>query len=183
MGMIYALTIRAGRSDEAEWERQRKAAHAEASLRTMLQFEEARLLEKGNYADATSYPMGVSIQDPGANTHMNKERAKRVAPDMQRMLELLFDEVENGSIAKLGVDTTMDWYTRSVALLKEHTEFELREAIDKTVKSRGVMMAESSDPADLAEKDEWVSFHCYVAQQRALRPQWFCARVKTVGCL
>ena len=38
------------------------------------------------------------------------------------MLELLFDEVEAGSITKLGVDESNDWYRRSVALLKERVE-------------------------------------------------------------
>jgi hypothetical protein len=87
----------------------------------------------------------------------NKEKSKKKkeAPDAKRMLDLLFDEVENSNITKIGVDSSMEWYKKAVVLLKERMEFELREAIDKTRKARGVMLADSNDPLVLLEMEEY----------------------------
>ena len=83
------------------------------------------------------------------------KKKKKEAPDAKRMLDLLFDEVENNNITKIGVEASTDWYKNAVALLKERMEFELREAIDKTVKARGVMLADSNDPKVLMELEEY----------------------------
>ncbi len=167
MATIYFLAIRTGRSKEADWESKRKRSYAEASLRNLLKYEEARLREEkeekeAKQAKATANP-GDEAEDGEEKKKDSEEDAekkkkdskKKEPPDAKRMLELLYDEVESGSITKLGVDARSEWYTQSVALLKERVELELREAIEKTTKARGVMMAESNDPKVLSEMDEW----------------------------
>jgi hypothetical protein len=95
-------------------------------------------------------------EDADAEGEKKKDsKKKKEAPDAKRMLDLLFDEVENSNITKLGVDSSMDWYKKAVGLLKERMEFELREAIDKTTKARGVMLADSNDPQVLLQMEEY----------------------------
>ena len=94
-------------------------------------------------------------EDADARSEKNGPKKKKEAPDAKRMLDLLFDEVENSNITRIGVDSSIDWYRRAVDLLKERMEMELREAIDKTRKARGVMLAESNDPSVLLEMEEY----------------------------
>lgn len=165
MAVIYLVAIRTSRSKEAEWESNRKRSYAEASLRNLLKYEEQRVLEeKEEKATADKCDTGsqeVAQEDAEkekkekADEIQTKDSKKKEPPDAKRMLELLYDEVESGSITKLGVDARSDWYRSAVALLKERVEIELREAIDKTIKARGVMLAESNDPTVLSEMDEW----------------------------
>ena len=174
MAAIYLLAIRTGKSKEADWESKRKRTYAEASLRNLLKYEEERLREEKEAKEAKEAKAVVdagdaSSQEPNAEEQdekkkedaeedaekIKKDSKKKEPPDAKRMLELLYDEVESGSITKLGVDARSDWYSRSVALLKERVELELREAIEKTTKARGVMMADSNDPKVLSEMDEW----------------------------
>ena len=159
MCLIYFLAIRTGTSQEAEWESKRKRSYAEASLRNLLKYEEQRVQEEKEAKEKEAQASKAAGDEPTKakkdGDEKKKDSKKKEAPDAKRMLDLLYDEVENGSITKLGVDASSEWYRSSVALLKERVELELREAIDKTTKARGVMMADSNDPKVLSEMDEW----------------------------
>lgn len=175
MGLIYFLAIRTGESQEAEWESKRKRDYAKASLQNLLKYEEERVKEEaeaktkkeaeekaakaaGTSDGAVAKPSTALAETKKTEEEKKmdgKDAKKKEAPDAKRMLELLFDEVEGGSITKLGVDESNDWYRKSVALLKQRVEIELKEAIEKTTKARGVMQADSNDPEVLAEMDEW----------------------------
>ena len=56
---------------------------------------------------------------------------KKTAPDVQKMMSLLYDEVEAGAITSIGVDKDAGWYRESVELLRARVEAELRETMDK----------------------------------------------------
>eukprot|EP01052_Picozoa_sp_SAG31_P023394 SAG31_NODE_1926_length_6892_cov_3.588105_2_plen_404_part_00 len=121
---MYFGFVRTGRSEEAEAEKRRKRTYAEASLTNVLEWEAARLKEEAR---------------PNKSGPDDKSKCdeKKKPPDVDKMLSLLFDDVEGGSITTIGVSQGAVWYRQSVALLKARIEAELREAIDGTRAATG----------------------------------------------
>lgn len=156
MGIFFA-TISTSRSKEAEWEKSRKRKYAEASLRNLLDYEKARLQEQVKAESQRRGDDSAMQVDSAPSDGMGSEEAAKPKkpPDAKRMIDLLFDEVENGNITLLGVDKNVPWYRNSVQLLKERIEAELRAAIDKTMHARKMMEVGSTDPVVLKEMDEW----------------------------
>lgn len=128
---LYFGFIRVGKSRESELEAKRKREYAEASLKNLLEYEEKRLQEEA----AAAAKLAVAGRDTQneTETHTQKqatekpaegkqgkdeEEDKKTAPDVQKMLSLLYDEVEAGAITSLGVDKDEGWYRASVDLLK-----------------------------------------------------------------
>eukprot|EP01048_Picozoa_sp_COSAG05_P011686 COSAG05_NODE_1119_length_5816_cov_7.262375_2_plen_445_part_00 len=143
---LYFGFVRVGRSKESEWEQERKRKYAEASLKNVLEYEQKRVDEEAaaeaKDEDAAEPKTGAAAKGGDA------EGDKKTAPDVQKLLSLLYDEVEAGAITKLGVNGDEEWYRASVALLKERFEFELRETIDKTRVATGIISLEQArDPA------------------------------------
>lgn len=174
---MYFGFIRTGKSKFAEWEMKRKREYAAASIKNLLEYEAQRKkdeaiakAEKDKTAEETTSPpddqpasaraVDAAKESEGASavaavTEKKSDKKKNQAPDAKRMLGLLLDDVENGSIVKLGVSASAEWYKNALQLLKERVEFELREAIDETRIARGVMKTKDNDPATLAKSEEW----------------------------
>jgi len=150
-----------GRSKESEAEQLRKRLYAEASLKNLLAYEKARLHEEEAAVAAVrgaAAPKGTTT----GSSESGDEDKKKTAPDVQKMLSLLYDEVEAGAITAIGVDRNADWYHAAVELLKDRMEAELRETIDKTRMATGVpapagsrSVTWSSTPDQLASLEEF----------------------------
>ena len=119
------------RSKEAAWEAKRKRQYAEASLKNLLEFERKRLQEE---AEAQKPAAAKAAGSSGAGTGDAGDE-KKTAPDVQKMMSLLYDEVEAGAITSIGVDKDAAWYRESVELLRARVEAELRETMDKVRKT------------------------------------------------
>ena len=156
MGIFFA-TISTARSKEAEWEKSRKRKYCEASLRNLLDYEKARLQEQADAERQQRSEDSAKVNGDATSEAQDSGDAPKPKkpPDAKRMIDLLFDEVENGNITLLGVDKNLTWYQKSVALLKERVEAELRDAIDKTMHAQKIMQVGSTDPAVLKEMDDW----------------------------
>jgi hypothetical protein len=158
---LYFGFVRMGRSKESEAEQLRKRLYAEASLKNLLAYEKARLHEEEAAVAAVrgaAAPKGTTT----GSSESGDEDKKKTAPDVQKMLSLLYDEVEAGAITAIGVDRNADWYHAAVELLKDRMEAELRETIDKTRMATGVpapagsrSVTWSSTPDQLASLEEF----------------------------
>ena len=76
------------------------------------------------------------------------------------------------------MDAKADWYRQSVSLLKERMEIELREAIDNTLKARGICAADNNDPATLAKLESWRDGDKLAEKMKLVREQLFPAMGK-----
>jgi hypothetical protein len=107
---LYFGFVRVGRSRESEWEAKRKSEFAEASIKNLLEYEQKRRDEEAE--EETKKASDSSGTTTGAEGDDDKD--KKTAPDVQKMLSLLYDEVEAGAITKLGVDKHEGWYRSAV---------------------------------------------------------------------
>jgi hypothetical protein len=172
-GTMYFGFIHTGKSKEAEWEKGRKRDYVEASLKNLLVYEVARVKEAAEPSKddaavkepapaAAAAPVGETADETAARTkkEKDKEKEKKTPPDARKMLSLLWDEVEHGSITKIGIDRAQDWYQRAVGLLKERFDVELQEALDKTKLANGLpgvsaKTAWSSSPEAVEKVEEF----------------------------
>ena len=145
---LYFGFIRVGRSKESEWEQKRKRKYAEVSLKNLLEYEKKRVEEDAETASANARTKA----DQRGGEDKKEPDDKKTAPDVQKMLSLLYDEVEAGAITKLGVDKNETWYRASLTLLRERLEVELREAIDKTRMATGIISLEQARDPDSGMK-------------------------------
>lgn len=163
---LYFGFVRVGRSLESEWEQRRKRTVAEASIKNLLEYEQRRRQAEDAAADSSSK------REAGLLDTDNKQ--EQAAPDVEKMLSLLYDEVEAGAITKLGVDKREDWFRSAVgassrapvdafpldhlmlpphpakscwtrtALLRERLEVELQQTIDMTRVATGLVSLENA---------------------------------------
>jgi hypothetical protein len=94
---MYFGFVRIGRSKEAEWEKQRKRDYAEASLKNLLAYEAARLDEAVAKAKKEMAVAGTAQGEGKTKADATKkDEEEKTAPDMEKMLSLLYDEVTGG---------------------------------------------------------------------------------------
>jgi hypothetical protein len=113
---LYFGFVRVGRSRESEWEQRRKRTFAEASIKNLLVYEQTRRQEQAaaeqNGERKAPGDSGVAEARDGDDNGYSLEAKK--APDVKKMLSLLYDDVEAGAITTLGVDQHEDWFRSAV---------------------------------------------------------------------
>ena len=129
----YFGFIHTGKSKWAEWENKRKREYAAASIQNLLAYEAQRKeesvatpptsptakAENSSSSNSGAVPVvdasGVEgkVAMKGGEKKGEEEKGdekKKEAPDAKRMLSLLLDDVENGSITKLGISAQVSTF-------------------------------------------------------------------------
>jgi ABC-type multidrug transport system fused ATPase/permease subunit len=146
---IFFGFIRKGHNTkESEWEKARKRRYIQASLENMLEFEDARLAEEAEAKAKAGSKDGVEAKPTKQDTDSSsdeEDKAKKKAPkkkeaaDAKKIFSLVYDEVEDGPVTRIGIDGSSEWYQRALVMLKARLEHELVEATDNTKYARGLL--------------------------------------------
>lgn len=114
--VLYFGFVRVGRSRESEWEQRRKRTFAEASIKNLLEYEQKRRQEQAaaEHNDKKAAPGDSGVAQARAGDDSGDSPEKKKAPDVEKMLSLLYDDVEADAITTLGVDQHEDWFLSAV---------------------------------------------------------------------
>lgn len=108
--------IRGVRTREADAEDERKRKHVRISMRNLLRYEQ-------------------ELSASESSTEEDKEKAaadkKKKEADAKKLFQLIFDDVENGPVTKIGIAVDEADFVEIKRMLGERAHSELRSAIDR----------------------------------------------------